>query len=281
MASTNGLPVPALSSANNPPADFLALANAVDAAYGGSVANWAALPATGNFAGKKLWVTDIKVVATWNGTAWVQALPVSSTGISAADKASTHDSLGVGLVNVVPASVAQSGGSASASDLGLVTFTGVTSVSLNNVFSADYENYKVIINLTAATVSGNLYYRARRAGTDLSGATVYNAGLIYLNVSTGSIGNSSQNGASFVNIGYFRGGFAGDFGAVVDVTNAYSTVASKLFFNSQGGTAAPAGIHAVNGTGRYNPGTEHDGFTIYPSASGNMTGTVQVFGYNS
>lgn len=70
MASTNGLPVPTLSSANNPPADFLALANAVDAAYGGKVANTAALPAAGAFLGQKLWVIDKKAFARWNGATW-------------------------------------------------------------------------------------------------------------------------------------------------------------------------------------------------------------------
>lgn len=68
--TTNGLPVPDLTDDNNPPADLLALGNAVDAFYGGAVANAAALPALGDFPGQRKFITDTKEVATWNGTAW-------------------------------------------------------------------------------------------------------------------------------------------------------------------------------------------------------------------
>ena len=68
--TTNGMPVPDLGDSNNPPADFLALGNAVDAFYGGAVANAAALPALGDFPGQRKFITDTKEVATWNGTAW-------------------------------------------------------------------------------------------------------------------------------------------------------------------------------------------------------------------
>lgn len=203
------------------------------------------------------------------------------SGLTPAQLTTHRDNIGVGLVNVVPASVAQSGGSASATDLGVVTFTGVTSVSLNNVFSADYKNYKVVINFSDTTVNGSLYYRARRAGTDLSTASVYNAGSIYLNATNGSIGNISQNGAAFVSLGYLKSGNGRDTSCVIDAVDAYSTSTSKLFFQSQGATSNPYSIHAVSGTARYTPGTEHDGFTLYASAAGTFSGTVQVFGYNS
>lgn len=276
MASTNGLPVPALSSANNPPADFLALANAVDAAYGGSVANWAALPATGNFAGKRLWVSDIKVVATWNGTGWVQALPVSSTGISAADKASTVDSLGVGLVNVVPTSVAQAGGSASANAQGLVTFTGVTSLSLNGVFTSAYENYLVSVKINSATVNAGLRFRLRVSGTDQTGN--YNWG--------GAIGASSGATQGFNSSGT-------TFAALGDTSNqtAAQLVNEVAFFSPQASmrTLFSSKIMFDNGTnvyggafgGSYQPTTQCDGFSLFLSGAGNFSGTTQVFGYNS
>lgn len=72
--STNGLPVPDLSDDNNPPADLLALANAVDAAYGRNVANFAALPAAGSFAGQRIWLVDVKQFAIWDGAAWKYSL---------------------------------------------------------------------------------------------------------------------------------------------------------------------------------------------------------------
>ena len=272
MASTNGLPVPALSSANNPPADFLALANAVDATYGGSVANWAALPATGNFKGKRLWVTDISVVATWNGTAWVQALPVSSTGISAADKALVQDALGVGLVNVVPTSVAQAGGSASANAQGLVTFTGVTSLSLNGAFTSAYKNYRVIFD--GSTGSGvAMHCRLRASGTDNTTTNYFTA--LYKTDSGGASAVYTLSGQTYFNIGQGNTGF--NVRSSFDISAPQLAVGTRVNAQTAGHTgtnsAAYDGALAFNGT------TQFDGITFYP-ASGSTSGTVQLFAYN-
>lgn len=80
MASTNGLPVPTLSSANNPPADFLALANAIDEIYGKNVSTTSALPATGNFVGQQIWVSDRSAFAEWTASGWVVDRPSLPTG---------------------------------------------------------------------------------------------------------------------------------------------------------------------------------------------------------
>jgi len=48
-----------------------------------------------------------------------------------------------GLVKIVPTSVAVGSGSGSASALGIVTFSGASSVSLNGVFSSTYKNYRI------------------------------------------------------------------------------------------------------------------------------------------
>lgn len=68
--TANGLPYPQLNDSNNPPADIQALALKVDTIYGGNVANFAALPASGDFIGQRKWLVDVKRFATWNGTVW-------------------------------------------------------------------------------------------------------------------------------------------------------------------------------------------------------------------
>lgn len=68
--TASGLPYPELPDANNPPADFRALAEAIDAIYGQAVANAGALPASGDFPGQRKFLTDTKEVAVWNGTTW-------------------------------------------------------------------------------------------------------------------------------------------------------------------------------------------------------------------
>jgi hypothetical protein len=73
MATTaNGLVIPPdLKADNNPPADFKALAESVDATYGGNVANAGALPAAGKFPGQRVWLVDVKGWGVWDGTKWV------------------------------------------------------------------------------------------------------------------------------------------------------------------------------------------------------------------
>lgn len=79
MASTNGLPVPTLTSSNNPPADLLTLANGVDSLYGLNVATWSALPTSSNFVGREVFVADSHMTAVWNGSAWVSSgVPVGA-----------------------------------------------------------------------------------------------------------------------------------------------------------------------------------------------------------
>ena len=72
--TASGLPYPELPDANNPPADFKALAEAIDAIYGKSVANVAALPATAAFKNQQIYVEDIDTIvyydestAAWEG----------------------------------------------------------------------------------------------------------------------------------------------------------------------------------------------------------------------
>lgn len=70
LTTTNGMSIDDLSAAPNGPGLAQQLGNQVDAFYGGSVANAAALPASGKFAGQRVWLVDVKSHAIWTGSAW-------------------------------------------------------------------------------------------------------------------------------------------------------------------------------------------------------------------
>jgi len=74
-----------------------------------------------------------------------------------------------GLAPATPTSIANSGGSASLSG-NTVTFTGVSSVSLNGCFTGDYDNYRVIVYSNSSSTSPDLILRNRASGTDDSSA---------------------------------------------------------------------------------------------------------------
>jgi hypothetical protein len=182
-----------------------------------------------------------------------------------------------GLAKIVPSSVAVGSGTGSSDTFGLVTFSGASSVSLNDVFSATYLNYLVHVDLTGVSADSSMYLRLRVSGSDSatsyyyavpalasSGATAYR----FANPSTGGFefgqsdaGNNNHRYSSRVEL--FR-----PFETVNTSSNIQFTdvTTGGLFSAGAGG-----GFHDVN--------TSYTGLTIYPS-SGNFTGMTRVYGYN-
>lgn len=87
-------------------------------------------------------------VQYWNGSAWLNVNGV-----------------------VVPPTIATNGGAATANTLGLVPFSGVTRISLNNCFSANYDAYAVSIRLSSAAAFVSFTFRS--GGVDVSAAGSY------------------------------------------------------------------------------------------------------------
>ena len=179
-----------------------------------------------------------------------------------------------GLVPMVPSSVVVGSGSATTSANGQVTFTGVSSVSLNGVFSSTYDNYRILFRPNAASTTQNIAARFRVAGVDSSASYVQND--IY---NTGTSGTqSNQAGYSLV--------------YVLQQTSAAQQEFAASTFDLYGvALAAPTVGHGTNvqvyTTGvsyqyllqyYHSVSTAYDGLTFIPSA-GTMGGTVSVYGY--
>ena len=137
MPNINGLPYPALSDPNNPPADFLALATAVDARFPVSIANG---------------------------------------GTGAQTVVGAQASLRVGLVPISPANVYKgTSGSASANTLGVISFSGTEYITAGQVFSSTYANYLVNLNITGTSGADNIRMRLSADNTPAT-ANEYIAG---------------------------------------------------------------------------------------------------------
>lgn len=198
------------------------------------------------------------------------------SGLTAAQLTTHRDNIGVGLVNVVPTSVAQAGGSASANAQGLVTFTGVTSVSLNGVFTSAYTDYRVLISTPTATAQANINFRIRASGSDTTTST-YIQNLFMSRVNGALATNSGSNWASWV-LYYVSAEANARFEWSGDIKNPALAKQTVLTGIGSGNDATSAFQVLSGGFTATSP--THDGFTIYPS-SGSVTGTVQVFGYNN
>jgi hypothetical protein len=175
-----------------------------------------------------------------------------------------------GLTLLTPASIANTGGTASIGANGTITFSAASTVSLNDVFSATYTNYKIIWNIEHSVGLVALLTRLRVAGTDASG-TNYN--FMQFNADGTLSGSRSQN-QTYNELGL----------ASVDVGNDGSADISRPFLAQPTSWIAQSKTRYNSPYGRnhwaeHTLSTSYTGFTIYV-ATGAISGTVSVYGYN-
>jgi hypothetical protein len=147
---------------------------------------------------------------------------------------------------------------------------GVSSVSLNNVFSATYRNYRVMINWTEATAGNpNVNLRLRVGGTDNTGAFAYQP-RGWSNVSGSLAGFGTAGSSLFV---------AKLSGAnpitTMDITLPFVALQTNFVVNAFEGNNNDAwGFQAT-----HTAATSYDGFTVFPASSTFTGGTIDVYGY--
>jgi hypothetical protein len=155
------------------------------------------------------------------------------------------------------------------------SFTAQTTVSINNVFSATYRNYKIIIRGTGP--SDTLNFRLRVSGADATGSE-YWYGFMWLAFNAAVMQNPTvAENATSCKVGEF-GGSANAF--TVDITGPFlaATTAMNMHNSFSRGTSAGQARTFVGGC-FHDLATSYDGFTFYCD-SGTITGTVSVYGYN-
>jgi len=175
---------------------------------------------------------------------------------------------GAGLDLITPTSIANSGGSASASG-GAVTLSAVNSVSLNGCFSSTYDNYRIVFRGNQSAAS-NLEALLRLSGTDASGAN-YSRQYVVADNATVSAGRTTGNtnyvlAASAATVG----GWCCDiYAPAIAANTAFMTVVAR----GDSVTQFESGIHSV--------ATAYDGITLIGGGASTITGTVRIYGYRN
>jgi hypothetical protein len=210
------------------------------------------------------YLADSNVVQAYTGSSWDSL--AYATAIPT-----------VGLKPIIAPTVNYSGGTATANSLGIISFSAVTSLSLNSVFTSAYNNYKVIVAGLTGSVVTQTFGRWRVSGTDTA-ANYDNAAFYVKNGATSGV--AGVTGATLSSFGfayhYNSSGYR-TTSAILDVYGpqlAQSTTATYQSANYD------SSFFSLNGATYHSPSTQFDGLTIFPG-SGNITGTIQVFGYNS
>jgi hypothetical protein len=151
--------------------------------------------------------------------------------------------------------------------LNTTTFTAQSSVSINNIFSSLYTNYKILINFDGS--SGYSRIQMRTGGTNTAG-TVYDSYSEYVTPGVTGIDRATATSSWY-------GPFA-NANCVSEIVlynpNLAKPTMFNLFFNENRiGTGYVAGV----GGGSLNNSTSYDGLTLF-IGSGTLTGTIRIYG---
>jgi hypothetical protein len=175
-----------------------------------------------------------------------------------------------GLILLTPTSIAYTGTSATISANGSVSFSACTALSLNDVFSADYDNYMMVVRSTLSSASYiNLRFRA--SGTDDSTTDSYTEQRIY--AENTSIGGSRWS-YNYVTIHYATSGLQS--GAIGFIYGPYLTQPTAMRYTNVANIPGGAGLRDFAHT--HNQSSSYDGFTFLAYGSPSFSGRVAVYG---
>ena len=175
-----------------------------------------------------------------------------------------------GLNLITPTSIASTGtgNSSSISANGSVTFSACETLSLNGVFSADYDNYMVVCRYSASA-DAELRIRFRVAGIDNSTASSYtrqyggaDGTVLAANRTSGDFGWFAWRGNTV------RGAVVGHiYGPFLAQSTAWRTTPVDDYLSAA----------LYDASGIHNQSVSYDGFS-FSRSSGNCSGRVAVYG---
>lgn len=208
---------------------------------------------TGIAEGTMIYETDTNKVLVYNGSSWKEISDLdSANGLSASGQDKLDD---VGLDIIATQ-----------------TFTSVSSVSVNDVFTSTYRNYKV--NIVDIEGSTNVAYsfRMRASGSDASGSNTYvQRGLT-------SINSALTNLASSLNLGNVGDAVNNEkiAWASMEFKNPQVAQATNVITQSYSRTSLDDGFYIIGC--RHTPTTSYDGFSLFTN-TGTFSGRLSVYGY--
>ena len=211
-----------------------------------------------------------KPMYVWSGSAWVSVATEVESLAGFATQSYADNTPGMRMV--VPSSVAVGSGSGSVSTSGAVTFSGASSISLNDCFNSTYDNYRIVCHITNTSTADGLSMRMRVSGADNSTSN-YNGARVESN-SSASANRYFAGSTSFDINSTDDGGVAHGF--VLDLQAPFASNRTVGQIISMGQDSA-ANYSARSGGYVFSATTSFTGFTIFPG-SGTIAGTIRVYG---
>jgi hypothetical protein len=201
---------------------------------------------TAPFEGQMIFETDTHRVLVWDNAAWVMI-------------ADTDQPPALSLIKTVSFSAA----------------TSASPVSVADVFTSDYEDYRVVLRFTG-TASDFTSFQFLNSGGVVSGA--FYRGQVTRSYGTTVDGVSNFNASSWGNFAYAYGASTSYSTLSCDIVSPNlnsPTSATTNFYCDNGGSSTN---FIMNGGFMYAAQGVMTGFRIFPS-SGSIAGSLSVYGY--
>lgn len=148
------------------------------------------------------------------------------------------------------------------------SFSAQTTVSFSNIFTSNFDNYQILINIEAASAANTLLLRLRSGTTDNS-ATNYNRQELTANSTTVTAGQGANQTA-------FLCGQYNTAGGASSVTLYNPNEVQYTYITSEG-VSPMTNVTMVKSAGFFTLTTAFNGFSVI-AAGGTITGTIKVYG---
>jgi hypothetical protein len=155
--------------------------------------------------------------------------------------------------------------------VGSVTATSTT-IALDSVFTTTYDNYRVVITTTNASVTGTTIFRFRAGGSAISTTDYYYGGSVYTYNAAPSHWASTENHFPII----ISSG-AVQCTSVIDLSFPRSALRKNFLAQSTHNFSSYIGS-TTHGLLNLTAST-YDGLQITQDAGGTLTGTIKVYGY--
>jgi len=154
------------------------------------------------------------------------------------------------------------------------TFTTVSSLSINDCFTSDYDNYKILFRTTGVSTNLNISARLRASGSDSTGS-VYDV----LQVNTGEASGPTR-GVDFGRTSFFWT-FTNTFAARIVTAEIFSPALATTTMMFSDFFTISATVGSTSQNGQFHQTTSaFDGISFIASA-GTMSGTVRIYGHRN
>jgi hypothetical protein len=155
------------------------------------------------------------------------------------------------------------------------SFSAAASASVNNCFSATYDQYLILVNMTTMSVSTTLNMRLRVSGSDNTSSNYYFSGPEAATSLTTTITASRSAGLTTG----FSTGINGTMPGAAAITMHSPFLTEKTRYNVASISGGGTDVSICNLGGMMSVTTSYDGFTLYGVSASNLTGNVRVYGY--